>query len=98
VFVAKDDGTFAPRSVTLGVNDWEYTEVLRGLDEGERVVIVSVARLQAAQQDFLNRMRERSQGSVIPGSQPMGPGMGPGGGRPGGGGGGNQGGGGRGNR
>jgi len=102
VFVAKADGTFEPRSVSLGVNDWENTEVLRGLDEGERVVIVSVARLQAAQQDFLNRMRERSQGSVIPGAQPMGPGMGGGpGGRPGGGGGdrgGNQGGGGRGNR
>jgi HlyD family secretion protein len=81
VFVAKADGSFEPRSVTLGVNDWEFTEVMRGLDEGERVVIVSVARLQAAQQDFLNRMRERSSGSVIPGAQPM-PGMrgGPGGG------------------
>ena len=79
VFVAKADGAFEPRMVTLGVNDWEYTEVIRGVDEGEQVVIVSVARLQAAQQDFLNRMRERNQGSVIPGTSPGGP-M-PGGGR-----------------
>lgn len=68
VFVARGDSTFEPRNVTLGVNDFEYTEVLRGLDEGERVVIVSVARLQQQQQEFLNRMRERNAGQVIPGA------------------------------
>jgi HlyD family secretion protein len=103
--VAKADGTYEPRSISLGVNDFEYTEVLHGLEPGERVVIISVARLQQQQQDFINRMRERSAGSVIPGASAtpgMGgmPGGGPGGGgRPGGGGGGdNRGGGGRGGR
>jgi HlyD family secretion protein len=79
VFVAKGDSTFEPRNVTLGVNDFEFTEVLRGLEEGERVVIVSVARLQQQQQEFLTRMRERNAGQVIPGAGGGG-GRGPGGG------------------
>ena len=84
VFVAAADGTFAARRVTLGLNDFDYTEVVRGLEEGEKVVMISVARLQQQQQEFLNRMRERSTGQG-PIATPSGPGM-PGGG-PGGGGG-----------
>lgn len=73
VFVAKADGSYEPRHVTLGVNDFEFTEVVRGLEPGEQVVIVSVAQLQQAQQDFLQRMRDRaaSQGPIPSG----GPGM-----------------------
>lgn len=51
-----------PRAVVLGVNDWEYTEVLRGLEGGEEVVLVSVAQLQRAQEEFNQRMRERMGG------------------------------------
>jgi len=89
VFVQTAAGKAEPRSVTLGLNDWEYTEVLRGVEPGEQVIIVSVARLQQAQQEFLDRMRERAGGGVIPGGgtttggrAPGGPG-GPGGGPPG---------------
>jgi HlyD family secretion protein len=66
VFVMGANGP-EPRSVTLGLNDWDYTEVIRGLEPGEQVVLISVARLQAVQQEFLDRMRERS-GGVIPGA------------------------------
>jgi HlyD family secretion protein len=66
VFVMGQNGP-EPRNVTLGLNDWDYTEVIRGLEPGELVVLISVARLQAVQQEFLDRMRERS-GGVIPGS------------------------------
>jgi HlyD family secretion protein len=86
VFVAAADGTFAARRVTLGLNDFDYTEVVRGLEEGEKVVMISVARLQQQQQEFLNRMRERSTGQG-PIATPSGPGMGGPGGGPGGGGG-----------
>jgi HlyD family secretion protein len=51
-----------PRRVMLGVNDWDHTEVVSGLEEGEQVVLISVARLQAQQQQFVDRMRERSGG------------------------------------
>lgn len=74
VFVALDDGSYAARRVTLGLNDLDFTEVIRGLDEGEQVVMISAARLLAAQQEFLDRIRNRT-------SNPMGgathtPGMG----------------------
>jgi HlyD family secretion protein len=46
----------------LGLNDWDNTEVIRGVEPGEEVVLISVARLQQQQQDMLNRMRERSSG------------------------------------
>ncbi len=59
-----------PRSVLLGVNDWEFTEVLRGLEPGEQVVLISVAQLQRAQQEFDQRMRERMGGFPGAGSGP----------------------------
>jgi HlyD family secretion protein len=61
VFVRTANGT-EPRRVVLGLNDWDYTEVVSGLEEGEQVVLMSVARLQQQQEDFVNRMRERSGG------------------------------------
>jgi HlyD family secretion protein len=71
VFIQGDNG-IEPRSVMLGVNDWDHTEVLRGLEAGELVVLISVARLQQQQQDMLNRMRERNSG-VFPGGGTGGP-------------------------
>jgi HlyD family secretion protein len=65
VFVQTETG-IEPRNVILGVNDWDHTEVIRGVEPGERVVLISVARLQQQQQDMLNRMRERNSG-VFPG-------------------------------
>ena len=61
VFVS-NDGTIEPRRVMLGVNDWDNTEVVSGLDEGDRVVLMSVARLQQQQQQFQDRIRERTSG------------------------------------
>jgi HlyD family secretion protein len=77
VFVQGANG-IEPRSVMLGVNDWDYTEVLRGLEAGEHVVLISVARLQQQQQDMLNRMRQRNSG-VFPGGGTGGAGGPPGG-------------------
>jgi HlyD family secretion protein len=76
VFVQTATG-IEPKSVMLGVNDWDYTEVVSGLQEGEQVVLISVARLQQQQQEFTNRMRERAGG--FPGAG--GTGGAPGGGR-----------------
>jgi HlyD family secretion protein len=77
VFVTNETGAFEPRFVTLGVNDWEFTEVIRGVEEGDQVVIISVARLQQSQQEFLDRIRERTGGNgPIPGGTPRGGGRG----------------------
>jgi HlyD family secretion protein len=75
VFVKAASG-FEPRSVLMGVNDWEYTEVMRGLEAGDSVVLISVAQLQRAQEEFNQRMRERMGGFPGAGGSPA-----PGGGR-----------------
>ena len=61
VFVRNGE-TVEPRMTVLGLNDWDHTEVIRGVVPGEEVVLISVARLQQQQQDMLNRMRERNSG------------------------------------
>jgi HlyD family secretion protein len=61
VFVRTETGV-EPRNAVLGLNDWDHTEVIRGVQPGDEVVLISVARLQQQQQDMLNRMRERNSG------------------------------------
>ena len=72
VFVMAEDGTIEPRAVMIGLNDWDFTEVVSGLEEGELIAIVGAAQLRASQDEFLNRIRSNSN--------PFG-GGGPGGGR-----------------
>lgn len=72
-FVVKEDGTLEPRPVLMGVNDWDNTEILAGLQEGEKVALIGVAQLQAAQQALRERMASRG---FMPGIPPMGGGMG----------------------
>ena len=74
VFVQTPGGP-EPRRVALGLSDWEYTEVVAGLEPGEKVLLVSVAQLQKRQQEQSQRMRERLSG-------PLGGGQSRGGGTP----------------
>jgi HlyD family secretion protein len=62
-----------PRSVVLGLNDWDRSEVVSGLEAGEEVILISVARLRQQQEELLARIRERSSGP-IPGATGGGPG------------------------
>jgi HlyD family secretion protein len=71
VFV-RTGATIEPRRAVLGLNDWDNTEVISGVEPGEEVVLISVARLQQQQQDMLNRMRERSSGPFSAGGAPGG--------------------------
>ena len=84
VFVQGAQGP-EPKVVLVGLSDWDYTEVVRGLKPGEEVYLISVARLQQQQEQFSSRMRERAGGGMFGGGQRSG-GQG-GGGSPGGGGG-----------
>ncbi|MFL5344447.1 MAG: efflux RND transporter periplasmic adaptor subunit [Hyalangium sp.] len=67
VIFVQQDGAPQPRRVMLGLSDWDNTEVISGLEEGEQVYLVSVAQLQQQQQQSLDRMRQRN-GGVIPGA------------------------------
>jgi HlyD family secretion protein len=96
VFVKKND-TFEPRLVQLGAANFDYTEVVSGLKEGEQVALLAAAALQAQRQQQNDRMRQNSGvpgmtqtpaaggGGAGGGARPAGGGGGGGGGRPGGG-------------
>ena len=70
-----------PRLIQVGLNDWDFTQVTSGLEEGETLVVVGAAQLRASQEAFLAQMRDRMGGSPFGGGAPGG-GRGFGGGRP----------------
>ena len=71
--------TYHPRVVLLGAANFDYTEVVNGIKEGERVALLASLALQAQRQQQNDRIR---QGMGVPGLTPnAGPGAG---GRPGG--------------
>jgi len=78
VFVAKGK-SFEPRSIMLGAGNFDYSEVVSGLQEGEQVALLTSLTLQAQRQQQNDRFRQGMGG--VPGmNQNQG-----GGGRPGGG-------------
>jgi HlyD family secretion protein len=86
VFVA-ENGTYVPRIVRLGVGNFDYTEVVSGIKEGEQVALLAAAAMQAKREEQNNRMRNMGG---LPGMTPQRPGggaAGAGGGNRGGGGG-----------
>ena len=62
VFVMGADSVPVPRQVQIGLNDWDRTEIVSGVEEGEVLVVVGAAQLMAQQQAFLDQMRERMGG------------------------------------
>jgi HlyD family secretion protein len=66
VFVKGPQGP-EPKFVLLGLSDWDYTEVIRGLEPGTQVYLISVARLKQQQTQFADRMRQRAGGGMFGG-------------------------------
>ena len=66
VFVLGDDGLPVPRLVQIGLNDWDRTEVVDGIEMGETLVVVGAAQLRAQQEAWLNQMRARFGGGSSP--------------------------------
>ena len=62
VFVMGADSVPVPRQVQIGLNDWDRTQIVSGVEEGEVLVVVGAAQLMAQQQAFLDQMRERMGG------------------------------------
>lgn len=58
-FVVDSAGEIAARPVVIGLNDWDYAEILAGLGEGEQLALIGAAQLQAQQQERMERMRSR---------------------------------------
>jgi len=62
VFVKKGE-TWEPRVVRLGTADYDYTEVISGLDEGEEVALLSAAAMQMQRQENTDRMKAMTGGA-----------------------------------
>jgi HlyD family secretion protein len=58
VFVV-DNGKYIPKVVRLGVSNFDVSEVVSGLNEGDSVAILNVAAMQARQQEEMDRIRSR---------------------------------------
>jgi len=65
VFVLGADGEMTPRRIITGVRDWEISEVLSGLEEGEELVLLPSTSLLRSQQSMRERYARRS--AVVPG-------------------------------
>ena len=63
VFVESAAGP-RPRLVRLGLSDWDYSEVIDGLEPGDQVVLISVAQMQKQQQEATERIRQRMAGPM----------------------------------
>jgi len=57
-FVKTANG-YAARLVRVGISDYEYTQVLAGLEEGDQVALLSVAEIQAQRSALTDRIRSR---------------------------------------
>ena len=57
VVVVKDGEQFIPRMITVGPSNFEYSEVLQGLSEGDEIQITSISRAKLAQEQMNERMR-----------------------------------------
>lgn len=79
VFV-KAGESLRPRLVRIGLSDYDYAEIVRGVQEGETVVLLNVAELQARRKQDQEQIRAR-MGNGLPGSQGSGTTRGTGGGR-----------------
>ena len=89
VFVKKDE-KYTPHVVRVGISDFDYTEVLSGLQQGEQVALLGPAVLQAQRDQLQSRVRAGAGGGLQQQQTPAAGGAGGGGGaggRPGGGGG-----------
>ena len=61
-----ENGKYVPKVVRLGVSNFDVSEVMSGLSEGDSVAILNVAAMQARQQEDMDRIRSRAG---VPGMQ-----------------------------
>jgi len=85
VFV-KVNEVFEPRVIRLGLGNFDYTEVVSGLKEGDEVALLGAAAIQVARDSSNARFRQMTGGGGLPGMQKQQPagtsGSGTGGGSP----------------
>lgn len=74
VFIQTATGV-QPRLVVLGMNDLDNSQVIKGVEPGEKVVLAAAVRLQQQQQNQQDQMKQRA-GSMLGGGTTGGSGRG----------------------
>jgi HlyD family secretion protein len=69
VVLVLENGKWVPRRVILGIGTYDATEVISGLQPGDKVALVSEIRVQAARDSSLNRIQSRGGLPGIGGSR-----------------------------
>lgn len=72
VFVQDAAGKMAPRLVRLGASNYDYSEVLSGLNEGDKVATLNVGMLQQKRDQANDRFRSMTGGGMPGMSAPAG--------------------------
>jgi HlyD family secretion protein len=67
IVVVKTARGLEPRIVRTGLNNYDYVEILNGLQEGDQVVMLAAVELQQQRTDTQDRIRQRVGG--VPGMQ-----------------------------
>jgi len=83
VFVKKDE-KYTPHVVRVGISDFDYTEIVSGLQQGDEVALLGAAVLQAQRDELQSRIRSRAGGGLQQQQTPAAGGATGGGGRGGG--------------
>ena len=65
------NGAYTPKVVRLGIANFDYTEVISGLNEGDQVALLATAAIQAARDSSNARFRQMTGGGM-PGMQKTG--------------------------
>jgi HlyD family secretion protein len=63
VFVKQGD-KYSPRVVRLGVSDFDYSEIVSGVQQGEQVALLGPAVLQAQRDQLQARIRAGAGGGL----------------------------------
>ena len=58
-FVVDSAGTIDVRPLVIGLSDWDYVEILAGVEVGEDLALIGPAQLQARQQERIRRIQQR---------------------------------------
>ena len=65
VAVVKTDAGLKPRLVRTGLSNYDYVEVLDGLQEGESVVLFGVLDMQRQRDQMVSRVRQGAGGGLM---------------------------------
>ncbi|MGB2958635.1 MAG: hypothetical protein WBD30_07085, partial [Bacteroidota bacterium] len=61
VMVREGDG-FVPRLIIIGASNFDYAEVIDGIEEGDELLIATVSRALISAEQFNERLRGRVSG------------------------------------